>query len=98
MLYLATLGLLSSLQLNFELYRQKLLAEKQEENSQIFNEDFYLPLYLPLCLGLSVCLDTSTRNNFMLFQTEFAWIHACKHQLFGNGSLKMIRIIPDPHL
>jgi hypothetical protein len=28
------------------LNRQKLLAGK--ENSQIFNEDFYLPLYLPL--------------------------------------------------
>jgi hypothetical protein len=27
---------------------QKLLAGKQKENSQIFNEDFYLPLYLPL--------------------------------------------------
>ncbi len=35
-------------QLNFELYRQKLLAGKQKENSQIFKEDFYLPLYLPL--------------------------------------------------
>jgi hypothetical protein len=29
-------------------YRQKLLAGKWKENSQIFNEDFYLPLYLPL--------------------------------------------------
>ncbi len=28
--------------------RQKLLAGKQKENSQIFNDDFYLPLYLPL--------------------------------------------------
>ncbi len=36
-------------QLNFEWYRQKLLAGKEKENSQIFNEDFYLPLYLPLC-------------------------------------------------
>jgi hypothetical protein len=35
-------------QLNFEWYRQKLLAGKEKENSQIFNEDFYLPLYLPL--------------------------------------------------
>ena len=34
--------------LSFELYRQKLLAGKQQENSQIFNEDFYLPLYLHL--------------------------------------------------
>ncbi len=33
----------------FEWYRQKLLAGKYKENSQIFNEDFYLPLYLPLC-------------------------------------------------
>ncbi len=35
--------------LKFEWYRQKLLAGKSKENSQIFNEDFYLPLYLPLC-------------------------------------------------
>jgi hypothetical protein len=84
MLYLATLGLLSFQQLNFELYRQKLLAGKQKENSKIFNEDFYLPLYLPLCLGLSVCLDTSTRNNVLLFQPEHAWIHACMHHLFGS--------------
>ena len=35
-------------QLNFESYRQKLLAGKEKENSQIFNEDFCLPLYLPL--------------------------------------------------
>ncbi len=35
--------------LSFELHRQKLLAGKQQENSQIFNEYFYLPLYLPLC-------------------------------------------------
>ncbi len=26
-----------------------MLAGTQKENSQIFNEDFYLPLYLPLC-------------------------------------------------
>jgi hypothetical protein len=32
--------------------RQKLLPGKQKENSQIFNEDFYLPLYLPLCIIL----------------------------------------------
>jgi hypothetical protein len=31
----------------FGMNRQKLLAGK--EKSQIFNEDFYLPLYLPLC-------------------------------------------------
>jgi hypothetical protein len=36
-------------QLDLELYRQKLLAGTKKENSQIFNEDFYLPLYLPLC-------------------------------------------------
>jgi hypothetical protein len=36
-----------------ERYRQKLLAGKKKENSQIFNEDFYLPLYLPLCRFLS---------------------------------------------
>ncbi len=36
-------------QLNFEWSRQKLLAGKEKENSQIFYEDFYLPLYLPLC-------------------------------------------------
>ncbi len=35
-------------QLNFEWCQQKLLAGKQKENSKIFNEDFYLPLYLPL--------------------------------------------------
>ncbi len=35
-------------QLNFERCRQKLLAGKYEENSQMFHEDFYLPLYLPL--------------------------------------------------
>ncbi len=35
-------------QLNFEWSRQKLLAGKEKGNSQIFNEDFYLPLYLPL--------------------------------------------------
>ncbi len=35
---------------NFEWYRQKLLAGKEKENSQIFNADFYLPLYLPLWL------------------------------------------------
>jgi hypothetical protein len=29
----------------FEWDRQKLLAGKEKENSQIFNEDFYLPLY-----------------------------------------------------
>jgi hypothetical protein len=29
-------------------YRQKLLAGKWKENIQIFNEDFCLPLYLPL--------------------------------------------------
>jgi len=34
--------------LSFELYRQKLLTGKWQENSQIFNEDFYLPLYLSL--------------------------------------------------
>ncbi len=33
---------------NFEWHRQKLLAGKEKENSQIFNADFYLPLYLPL--------------------------------------------------
>ncbi len=38
-------------QLNFEWYRQKLLAGKQKENCQMINEDFYLPLYLPLCLN-----------------------------------------------
>ncbi len=37
--------------LSFEIYWQKLLAGKQQENSQIFNEDFYLPLYLPLCVS-----------------------------------------------
>ncbi len=31
----------------------KLLAGKQKENSQIFNEYFYLPLYLPLFWGLN---------------------------------------------
>jgi len=31
-------------------YQQKILAGKYKENSQVFNEDFYLPLYLPLCL------------------------------------------------
>jgi hypothetical protein len=35
-------------QLNFEWWRQQLLAGKWKENSQIFKEDFYLPLYLPL--------------------------------------------------
>jgi hypothetical protein len=30
------------------IYQQKLLAGTKKENSQIFNEDFYLPLYLPL--------------------------------------------------
>jgi hypothetical protein len=35
-------------QLNFVRYRQKLLARKKKENSHMFNEDFYLPLYLPL--------------------------------------------------
>ncbi len=48
-------------QLNFYLYRQKLLAGKQEENSQIFNEAFFLPLYLPLCLW-----STDTRAVFRL--------------------------------
>ncbi len=39
--------------INFEWYRQKLLAGKLKVNSQIFNEDFYLPLYLPLwCLNM----------------------------------------------
>jgi hypothetical protein len=32
----------------FEWCRQKLLVGKWKENSQIFNENFYLPLYLPL--------------------------------------------------
>jgi hypothetical protein len=37
-------------QMNFELgmISQKLLAGTKKKNSQIFNEDFYLPLYLPL--------------------------------------------------
>jgi hypothetical protein len=42
---------------NFEWYRQKLLAGKEKENSQIFNADFYLPLYLPLWLAGSCVLD-----------------------------------------
>jgi hypothetical protein len=29
--------------------RQKLLAGTKKENSQIFNENFYLPLYPTLC-------------------------------------------------
>ncbi len=32
-------------QLNFECYRKKLLAGKWKENSQMFHEDNYLPLY-----------------------------------------------------
>jgi hypothetical protein len=32
----------------FGIISQKLLAGTLKENSQIFNEDFYLPLYLPL--------------------------------------------------
>ena len=44
-------------QLNSEWYRQKILARKWKENSQIFNEDFYLPLYLPLWLIESASLN-----------------------------------------
>ncbi len=35
-------------QLNLEWYQQKLLAGPLKENSKIFYEHFYLPLYLPL--------------------------------------------------
>jgi hypothetical protein len=33
----------------FGRYRQKLLPGTKKENSQIFNEYFYLPLCLPVC-------------------------------------------------
>ncbi len=51
-------------QLNFEWYRQKLLAGRLKENSQIFNEVFYLPLYLPLCL-VALCQSFDV---FLLFK------------------------------
>ncbi len=53
----------------FEWDRQKLLAGKEKENSQIFNEDFYLLLYLPLCCGGMlgwVCLCTCVRVEVQL--------------------------------
>jgi hypothetical protein len=53
-------------QLNFEWSRQKLLAGKQKENSQIFNEDFYLPLYLPLCIGPSTPSIAKQAREFYL--------------------------------
>ncbi len=40
-------------------YRQKLLAGKKKENSQNFNKDFYLSLYLPLCLQSFAILSAS---------------------------------------
>ncbi len=45
---------------NFEWYRQKLVAGKEKENSQIFNADFYLPLYLPLDEGYRVTRPQTT--------------------------------------
>jgi hypothetical protein len=46
---------------------QKLLAGTWKENSQIFNDDFYLPLYLPLCFAvLGFCMHEKPRKN-MLF-------------------------------
>ncbi len=51
-------------QLNFEWYRQKILAWKWKENSQIFNEDFYLPLYLPLwCCHSAVSIGNNILPN-----------------------------------
>ncbi len=34
----------------FGMISQKLLTGKKKENSQMFNEDFYLPLTFPLCI------------------------------------------------
>jgi hypothetical protein len=48
----------------------KLLAGTYKENSQIFNEVFYLPLYLPLWIRTSRRLDTflhEAAQNFEVF-------------------------------
>ena len=47
---------------------QKLHVGTWKENSKIFNEDFYLPLYLPLCLAPSgfvskMCIVVRTVTN-----------------------------------
>ncbi len=58
-------------QLNFEWSRQKLLAGKEKENSQIFNEDFYLPLYLPLWCSVTAKmfkLQTSKDKSKFFFE------------------------------
>ncbi len=46
----------------FERYRQKLIAGKYEENSQMFNEDFYLPLYLPLWYRRTYYINTTVQR------------------------------------
>ncbi len=54
-------------QLNFAWYRKNLLAGKEKENSQIFNEDFCLPLYLPLCfivMHQKNCLCSASEKNY----------------------------------
>jgi hypothetical protein len=91
-------------QLNFEWSRQKLLAGKQKENSQIFNEDFYLPLYLPLCFTLIKfsSAEEQTRTDclqqIMFFDISFIfanhiaeWILAnyCSRKLFVHNQEEM---------
>jgi hypothetical protein len=79
----------------FELYRQKLLAGKLKENSQTFNEDFYLPLYLPLWLFIIMlvvqCTIPCTNDK-------------CRHCIVYNRLSLLIRmsfvraIVDDPEI
>ncbi len=46
-------------QLNFEWYRQKPLAGKSNENSQMFIEDFYLPLWRERASQVPFCVPAS---------------------------------------
>ncbi len=62
---------------NFEWYRQKLLAGKEKENSQIFDADFYLPLYLPLWGGHSPAAKGVGESQFQRLEKRLALCLLC---------------------
>ncbi len=66
--------------------RQKLLSEKWKENSQIFNEDFYLPLYLPLWLGVNTCTVCSLGQQY---RVQVYFLVAKKKQIIKAVAYKL---------
>ncbi len=66
-------------------YRQKLLAGTEKEISQIFNEDFYLPLYLPLwCIPMTESAACVQGEEWEQHEEVHRWAEVPGHET-GQG-------------